>query len=382
MVSWTRLIFGRELPLDYLRYTDSKNSLKKPVLVWNITSSCNLDCLHCYLDAQDSNQGSQLSEEEARKIILDLAKYGVPVILFSGGEPLLRKDIFHLADLANNLGIKPMLSSNGTLITTLVAKKIKLAGFEYVGISIDGTSQTHDKLRGRKGCFKQAIRGIRNCQQAGIKIGMRFTLMRDNFKDLSFIFNLTDREGIKRLCIYHLVYSGRAKTKMQADLSAMEKKETLELIWKYTENSYKKGIDIEILTVNNHADGVWIYKKLQNIDPLCAKKVFRLLKVRGGDRSGISLAAIDHQGNVYADQFLRSHPLGNVCERKFFEIWRDESNSLLSALRNRHKFIKGRCKQCRFFVICNGNSRARAEVAFGDLWQEDPGCYLSKEEII
>lgn len=379
MISWTRLLFDKKTWADKIRY---KNLNLGPVIVWNITPSCNLNCEHCYLDSSRDSplRGQSLSETQAKSIILDLAKFRVPVILFSGGEPLLRKDIFNLAEFAHRCGIRPVLSTNGTLITPSIARKIKKARFKYVGISIDGSPETHDKIRGERGSFRKTLLGIKNCQSLGIKTGVRFTLMKNNFGDLEFIFDFAQRQNLNRLCIYHLVYSGRAR--LEDDLPFEDKRKALELILRYADDFYKRLINIEILTVDNHADGVWIYKKLKETRPRTVKRVLKLLKINKGSRSGISLACIDDKGDCFPDQFTRNYPIGNVLQRRFPEIWLDESHPLLYKLRNLRDYIKGRCRDCRFFSLCNGNMRARAERVFGDIWQEDPACYLSDEEII
>lgn len=381
MISWMRLLFEKEYFGDRLRYARPNDSLKRPVVVWNITSSCNLNCHHCYSDAGNTTLSFKLTEREAKRIILDLSQFKIPVLLFSGGEPLLRSDIFRLGKFTMKCGVRPVLSTNGTLITPSVAKRIKAAEFEYVGISIDGREQTHDRMRRKKGAFVLAVKGIRNCQKAGVKTGLRFTLMKENFKDLGFIFDFVKKENIKRLCIYHLVYSGRAKRKQGDDLLPREKREVLELIWKKAHEFERSGIDMEILTVDNHADGVWLYQKVRATDSQRAEEIFKLLKRNGGSGSGRTIAAIDHLGNVFADQFWRTHAIGNVNKNKFSEIWLNENDRFLNELRNRKKFIKGRCQRCNYFCLCNGNMRVRAEAVFGDRWAQDPACYLSDKEI-
>lgn len=376
MISWTKLLSA---PNDLKRGFENNGRDIKPVIVWNITSSCNLSCYHCYLEASKIPAAEILDTQKCKKIILDLADFGVPALLFSGGEPLLRKDIFELAEFSRQYGIRPVLSTNGTLVTESLAEKIKTSGIEYAGISIDGKPNTHDRLRGQKGSFKQAAIGIRNCKDAGVKIGVRFTLMKDNAKDLDFIFDFVRKEKAHRLCIYHLVYSGRGR--QEKELSSNEKKSCLELIWDYANAFYREGEQTEILTVDNHCDGVWIYHKMRKSDEERANSILKSLMKSEGNQSGVCIGCIDYKGDVYIDQFTRGHSLGNVTKRKFEEIWEDQSNHLLYGLRHRKDFIKGRCKGCSFFSICNGNMRARAQAVYGDFWEEDPGCYLSSEEI-
>lgn len=365
---------------DSVRYSNYDGYLPK-IVVWNITSSCNLRCQHCYFDATDRQINDELSNREAKDFIEDLAKLKVSTLLFSGGEPLLRKDIFELGRVACDRAINAVLSTNGTLISKRVAEEIKKAGFSYVGISIDGTKKTHDTFRQSKGAFQSALSALRSCKKIGLKVGLRFTLTKDNFKDLSAIFDLVEEERIPRLCLYHLVYAGRGVNLKDRDLSHKEKKKFLEYIWQRTLWFYKKGLEIEILTVNNHADGAWIYLKLKKTNPQAAQRAWELLKIQGGNSSGLRIGAVDNYGNIHPDQFLRIHPLGNIRQVRFSQVWQDENNAFLSALRKRKNLLKGRCSNCNFLTICNGNFRARAEAVFGDPWQEDPACYLTDKEI-
>ena len=380
MVSWTKLLTGVSEDHANLRYSQNNGCVPK-IVVWNITKQCNLSCRHCYFEAVRNPRASQLTRKEAEDFIEDLARFNVPVLLFSGGEPLLRKDIFELGKFAKDRGIRPVLSTNGTLITTKVAKKIKGGDFSYVGISLDGAEETNDLFRQKKGSYQAALNGIKNCQQLGLKVGLRFTLTKFNFRDLPAIFELVERESISRLCLYHLVYTGRGDNLINQDLSHQETRQVLELIWLKTMDFYQKGLKTEVLTVDNHADGVWIYLRFKKSDSQRAQEILKLLEIQGGNSSGINIGAVDNQGDVYADQFLRTHPLGNIRKRQFSEVWQDKGNSLLQALRNRKSLLKGRCKKCKYLTICNGNFRARAEAVFGDPWQEDPACYLTDKEI-
>lgn len=380
MISWTKLLTARSQEHDNLRYSSNTNHVPK-IVVWNTTSNCNLKCRHCYLEATSGQSSGELSKAQAENFIEDLANMGVTVLLFTGGEPLLRKDIFHLGQFAKEKGLRPVLSTNGTLITKEVAKELKQAGFVYVGISLDGTQATNDLFRQSKGAFSSALAGIRYCRDAGIKVGLRFTLTKFNFRDLPQIFDLIERESIKRFCLYHLVYAGRGSSLKRSDVSNSDRKEILELIWQKTLDFSKKGVNTEILTVDNHADGVWIYLKLKKENPLRAQEVFKLLKVQGGNSTGSKIGAVDNLGDVYPDQFWRNHCLGNIKDKKFSAIWLDGKSSFLNDLRNRKTLLKGRCRGCNFLSICNGNFRARAEGFFNDPWAHDPGCYLTDKEI-
>ena len=326
MISWTKLLTGTSQDHDSLRYSSSDNHIPK-IVVWNTTSNCNLQCKHCDFAATQSRPSGELTKAEAKYFIEDLASIGVSVLLFTGGEPLLRKDIFHLGQFAKEKGLRPVLSTNGTLITKEVAQEIKRAGFAYVGISLDGTQATNDMFRQSKGAFSKALAGIRYCRDAGIKVGLRFTLTKFNFGELPQIFDLIERESLERFCLYHLVYTGRGSSLKKNDLSHRERKEALELIWQKTLDFHQKGLNTEILTVDNHADGVWIYLKLKKENHLRAQEVLELLRAQGGNSTGSKIGAVDNFGDVYPDQFYRSHRLGNIQDKRFSAIWLDGKES-------------------------------------------------------
>jgi len=381
MVSWTDLLGARTLKKqNKLRYYQG-GSLAPRIVIWNITSRCNLRCWHCYYSSGDRSSLEELNLEEARNFIADLSALKVHTLLFSGGEPLLKPDIFALAKFAKTRGIKVALSTNGTLIDSGVAREIKKAGFSYVGISLDGMDKTNDIFRQEKGAFQRSLQGIRNCKKLGLAVGLRFTLTRYNFKDLPEIFSLAERERVHRFCIYHLAYVGRGSNIREMDLSHLEKRRALELIWRKTKDFLKKKLNIEVLTVNNHADGAWVYLKLKELNPQRAHLAWEILKAQGGNSAGIKIASVDDCGNIYADQFLRRYPLGNIRIKKFSQAWLGPDNSLLEALRDRISYLPERCQRCSFIKICNGNFRARAEAVSGNLWQDDPACYLTEEEI-
>ncbi len=316
-----------------------------------------------------------------KAFIRDLADFGVPVILFSGGEPLLRKDLFTLANLARELGIRVALSTNGTLITDEVAREANRIGFAEVGISLDGIGANNDYFRGRKGAFTAALAGIRNCIAQGLRVSLRLTITRFNYQEIPAIFRLVEAEGIDRVCFYHLAYSGRGSSLQEEDISHEQTRLVIDTIRQHTLDLYQRGLKKEILTVGNHADGIYLYLKLRDHDPQRAEKVLELLMTNGGNNSGIKIGAVDDRGNVHPDQFWWHYSLGNVRQRKFGEIWTDTSEPLLQGLKNRKGLLKGRCARCQYLDLCNGNLRVRAEAVSGDVWAEDPACYLTDEEI-
>jgi len=382
MINCTRLLCAKPGFYDEIRYKKGKPAdTNRPIVVWNSTRSCNLKCVHCYIDAQAKKDSDELSTAQARAMIDDLAAFGAPVLLFSGGEPFMRGDLFDLGEYALSKGLRTVISTNGTLITKDAAKKIKDAGFSYVGISLDGLEATNDKFRKESGAFQKTLQGIRNCLSSGVRAGLRFTINKHNFQDVPGIFDLIEKEGIKRACFYHLVYAGRGSSMIKDDLTHQQARDTMDMIFDRTIRLCGKSTDTEILTVDNHADGVYLYLRLAKEDRERAREALDLLRINGGNKSGIGIADVDNLGFVHADQFWRHHSFGNVKTRKFSEIWLDESDELLRNLRNRNPLLKGKCGRCRFQDICAGNFRVRAEAVYGDVWQEDPACYLTEDEI-
>ena len=273
-----------------------------------------------------------------------------------------------------------MLSTNGTLIGADLAKRLKIAGLSYAGISLDGTGGVNDAFRGVKGAFEAALRGIRNCHAAGLKVGLRLTMNRQNVKEIPAIFDLIAKEQIPRVCFYHLVSTGRGASLQEEMLGHDQTRAAVDAIIDGALAAHAAGRVLQVLTVDNHADGPYLYLRLQRENPKAAAAALKLLRANGGNSTGSGIACVSWNGDVLPDQFWRQHVLGNVRKRPFSEIWADASIPLLSMLRNRKKHLHCRCKQCRWMNVCNGNFCARAEAA-GDPWGDDPACYLTDEEI-
>lgn len=394
MIGISKLYCGTVEPSDALRYGRESKRLpshllqfskdKKPVVVWNMTRRCNLKCVHCYAQAKDIEFENELSTAEGKNLIDDLANFGSPVILFSGGEPTLRKDLPELAAYAREKGMRAVISTNGTLIDENLAKRLKDVGLSYVGVSLDGIRETNDRFRGMKGAFDAALRGLHNCQEAGIKVGLRFTINKQNVRDIPAIFDLMVKENIPRICFYHLVYAGRGSNMVSEDLSLEESRQAVDLITQKTKELHENGFPAEVLTVDNHCDGPYLYLKLLKENKERAAEVFELLSMNQGNSTGIGIGCVSWDGSVHADQFWRHYSFGNVRERPFSEIWTDQSDELMAGLKNRKSLIKAhgdRCGKCKWFDVCNGNFRVRAEAVYGDIWADDPACYLTKEEI-
>jgi len=391
MIGISKLYCGTVEPSDVLRYGADSRRLpshllqfaadKKPVVVWNGTRTCNLRCIHCYSRSENKRYDDELSTDEAVRMLEDLASFGVPVVLFSGGEPLMRPDLMDLIERAVGLGMRAVVSTNGTLIDEKTAARLKAAALSYVGVSLDGLKQVNDEFRGVAGAFDRAMAGIRNCMAAGIKVGLRFTITKRNAAEIDGIFDLVRDEGIPRVCFYHLVYAGRGTSLMNEDLDHEAARRVVDRIIDRTAELHAAGRPVEVLTVDNHADGPYLYRRMVREKSPRADEVKQLLQMNRGNSSGHGFGCISWDGSVHADQFWRHVTFGNVRERPFSEIWTDLSNPLMARLKDKRPHVKGRCATCRYLDVCGGNFRVRAEAATGDLWAPDPACYLTDEEI-
>jgi 12,18-didecarboxysiroheme deacetylase len=391
MIGISKLYLGTIEPSDALRYHRQSDQLpshllqfsqdKKPVVVWNITRQCNLKCRHCYAQAQSQKTDGELTTAEGKALLDDLSAFGSPVILFSGGEPILRPDLPELAQYAVDKGLRAVISTNGTLITPTLARTLKRIGLSYVGISLDGLEGINDSFRGVSGAYEQALTGIRNCREAGIKVGLRFTINRLNADQVSPIFDLLKKEDIPRVCFYHLVYAGRGSRLINEDLDHLQTRQVVDLIIDRTKELSAAGYPKEVLTVDNHADGPYLYLRLLKEGSSRAPDVLELLKMNEGNSSGRGIGCISWDGQVYADQFWRHYSFGNIRNRPFSEIWQGGGDPLMGQLKDKKRYVTGRCADCLWLDICGGNFRVRAEAATGDLWAPDPACYLTDAEI-
>ena len=390
MIGFTKLLCGRATVSQALRQSQGAEKREasmlqfttsdRPLVVWNMSLRCNLRCVHCYNESGVGETESELTTAEAERFIDDLAEMAVPVLLFSGGEPLLRDDIFHLGSYASSKGLRPVVSTNGTLITVEVANKLADAQFQYVGISIDGLELTHDRLRCRQGAYRAAWEGLRAARERGLRTGVRFTVSKENLDDLPGVLDRAVEEQVNRFCLYHLVYAGRGTQMVDSDLSNAERRQMIEWLAQRTEELHGQGRDLEILTTDNHADGIYLYHRIRQRDPARAEEVLELLAMHGGCSAGRKFANVDARGEVHACQFWGHVSLGNVRQRPFSEIWRDTNNPLLARLKENQSHVTGRCAACHYKTYCGG-CRIRAEVRFGDTWREDPACYLTDEEV-
>ncbi len=352
-----------------------------PVVIWNLVRRCNLNCVHCYSLSADTDFEGELTTAEVATVMDDLKAFGVPVLILSGGEPLIRPDIFEISSRAKKLGFYVGLSSNGTLIDPGMSERISEVGYDYVGISLDGIGAVHDTFRRQPGAFEAALNGMRLCREKGIKVGLRFTMTEKNFQTLPDMLDLLDREDIHKFYLAHLVYAGRGNHNRRDDAHHRTTRQAMDLIFERCWDHVKRGIKKEFVTGNNDADGVYFLHWVERKFPDKAAHIRLKLEAWGGNASGVNVANIDNLGNVHPDTFWWHYDIGNVRERPFSLIWPDTSDPMMAGLKRSPRSIGGRCGKCSYFKICGGNTRVRAMQITGDPWAEDPACYLTDTEI-
>jgi len=381
MLSVSNLLCDHAAGNERLRYGHTnKTGAPRPVVVWAVTKACNLRCVHCYASATPGPADGELTRDEGFALLDDLKAFNVPAVLFSGGEPLVRPDTIDFIRYASSIGLSCTLSTNGMLIDAPMADRLATVGLKYAGISIDGVEKQHDKLRGQVGAFHGALEGIRNCRSRGIRVGVRFTVHALNQEYLDDIFQFCLDNDVQRLCVYHLAYAGRGGKMQKVDLTSVETRQVVDRLFELTRKSHEEGRELEVLTVDNHADAAYLLLQLEKADPERAREVADRLAGTGGNRSGQNIAAIDPIGNVHYDQFSWHYNCGSIREKPFSEIWSTATDPRLAILRNRRGLLPETCQSCRFLPVCNGNLRTRAEAATGDWLGLDPSCYLTDDE--
>ncbi|MCW4048114.1 MAG: radical SAM protein [Candidatus Bathyarchaeota archaeon] len=389
MIRFTRLLHGKgtvsqaikhrlsapvDAPTEVLAFTDTR----RPVIFWNITNKCNLTCSHCYINASpDAERPNELSTDECKAFIDDVGKVGVPLLLFTGGEPLVRPDFWELAAYAKGKGLRTVISTNGTLITEEVAQRLKDTGIQYVGVSLDGFDpKTHDHIRGQSGAFQRAIEGLKNCVEIGLKSGIRVTAHKSNYKEVPDIIDMAIELGVPRFCLYWLVPSGRGiEGYLENQLTEAQVKETLDVLY-YKANEVDPDV-IEILTVDAPQDGVYLLNRMKEENHPEYENAYKLLEMTGDSCSaGDRVANVDPVGNVYPCQFSQQpdYCVGNIRETLFSEMWNDPSNEVLNKFRAKKNNLKGICGVCPNKELCGGGCRIRGLNQHNDIWAEDSFC--------
>ncbi|GJL81334.1 MAG: heme d1 biosynthesis radical SAM protein NirJ [marine bacterium B5-7] len=352
-----------------------------PVVIWNLIRRCNLTCTHCYATSADRDFEGELSLDEINTVMDDLKGYGVPVLILSGGEPMMHPHILDIAARAKGMGFYVGLSSNGTLFNKENIAEIAALDLDYVGISIDGMREIHDRFRRRVGAFDEALRGVRLCHDAGIRVGLRFTLTRDNHADLPSLLKLMRDEKVDKFYLSHLNYAGRGNRNRARDAQVKMTRDAIDLLIETCLDDIRSGRHSEFVTGNNDADGVYLLHWVRRSMPDQATRLEDILRRWGGNSSGVNIANIDNLGMVHPDTMWWDYSLGGVRERPFSEIWEDTRDPLMRGLKSKSRPLEGRCAVCTHLDICGGNSRTRAWQLTGNPWAEDPGCYLHDDEI-
>lgn len=352
-----------------------------PVVIWNLIRRCNLTCKHCYAFSADHDYPGELSLPQVFEVMDELKAFKVPALILSGGEPLLRPDLFEIAERAKAMKFYVGLSTNGTLIDAPLAARIHATGFDYVGISLDGIGATHDKFRRLQGAFDASLAAVRHLHALGTKVGLRFTMTELNAHDLPALLALMRAEQVEKFYFSHLNYAGRGNIHRGKDARHIATREALDLLYDTAWADAQAGGTHEYVTGNNDADGVYLLQWVQRQLPRWSEAVRERLVAWGGNASGVNVANIDNVGDVHPDTMWWHHTLGNVKARPFSAIWQDTSDPLMAGLKQHPRPVTGRCGGCRHLAICGGNTRVRAQQTTGDAWAEDPGCYLSDEEI-
>ncbi|AZC24538.1 MULTISPECIES: heme d1 biosynthesis radical SAM protein NirJ [Pseudomonas] len=360
--------------------TSAPGSSRPPVVIWNLLRRCNLTCKHCYATSADSVFRDELDTPAALQVIDDLAEAGVKVLILSGGEPLLRDDLFQLSAHARAHGMFVALSSNGTLIDESNIEQVSAADFDYVGISIDGLQDTHDSFRQLKGSFARSLKAMRLCRERGIRVGMRTTLTRDNYPQLPELLALMRDLDVQKFYLSHLNYSGRGKRSRGLDAHLQMSREAMAMLFDRAWEDIVQGRDSDFVSGNNDADAILLLHWTRHHLPGQYPQLEQMLRAWGGNASGSGIANIDNTGEVHPDTYWWQHSVGNVRRTPFRTLWLEQPDALLRQLRQHPRAVTGRCASCRWLQICNGNTRTRAWAA-GDLWGQDPGCHLSDEEI-
>lgn len=355
--------------------------LPGPVVIWNLIRRCNLTCKHCYAISADMDFPGELSHAQINTTMDDLKKFRVPVLILSGGEPLMHPNIFEISDRAKAMGFYVGLSTNGTLIDETNIDDIAARDYNYVGISIDGMRATHDYFRRKEGAFDLSMKAVRLCKEKGIKVGLRFTITQDNAGELPELLKLVDEENIDKFYLSHLNYAGRGNHNRMTDTVHKMTRDAMDLMFDVALAEQKRGIYREYVTGNNDADGAYMLQWVKKHFPNKAQHIEDKLVQWGGNASGVNIANIDNLGEVHPDTMWWHYKLGNVKDRPFSEIWADKSDSLMEGLSQHPRAVTGRCAGCKYLDMCNGNTRVRAHQLTGDFWAEDPACYLTDDEI-
>ncbi len=352
------------------------------LVVWDITYACNLRCKHCYASASQSLP-DELTTEEAKQVIDELVSIGVPIIAFSGGEPLVRKDILQLCRYASRAGMYVAIATNGTLLTSRMVSALKEAGVQFLQISLDGASpKTHDSFRGIEGAFQATIEGIKRAVEAGFFVNIATTVTHYNYEEVPEIISLAEKLGVDWFMVYNFVPVGRGREIVSTDMTPDEREALLETLWSTLSHQKSK---VNVLTTAPQYARVALQNQLKAesgekivpthfYNPKLSDRLVKLAEFIGGCGAGRFYFAIKPNGDIHPCVFF---PLkvGNALEDDIEELWL--KNSVFRDLRDKDK-LKGNCGKCEFRYVCGG-CRARAYNYTGDYLSPDPGCIKNAE---
>jgi heme b synthase len=335
------------------------------MVAWELTRSCNLACVHCRASAERGPYPGELSGNECRRVMDGIAAISKPVIIMTGGEPLMRSDIFDLAQYGTETGFRMVMATNGTLLTEEVVQKMKDSGIQRVSISLDGpTAETHDAFRKVKGSFEGSLRGIELLKKGGLEFQINTTITRINLHFVPDLLRLAVDVGAVAHHIFLLVPTGRGKELQDQEISALDYEKTLH--WFYEQRD-RVPLQLKATCAPHY------YRILRQRAKKEGKKItpqeYGLDAMTRGCLGGISFCFISHVGQVQPCGYLELN-CGNVRETPFREIW--AHSEIFQNLRQIDNY-QGKCGRCEFRKVCGG-CRARAYETSGDYMAEEPYC--------
>jgi heme b synthase len=335
------------------------------LIAWEVTRTCNLSCIHCRAASVDKPYPNELTTEECFKLLDEVAAFASPIMILTGGEPLLRPDIFEIASYGSSKGLRMVMATNGLLINAENCQRMKEASIQRVSISLDGaTAKSHDQFRQVKGAFSGSLCGIDLLKKASIEFQINTTITRENLHELPDIQKLAVKLGAAAHHIFLLVPTGRGKDFKDQEIAAADYEETLH--WFYDQRE-KVPLQLKATCAPHY------YRIMRERAKEEGKKV--TVKTHGMDAvsrgclGGTAFLFISHVGQVQPCGYLEVD-CGNVRQLPLEEIWRN--SEVLQRLRNFEEY-KGKCAVCEYRKVCGG-CRARAFEASGDYLEEEPLC--------
>jgi len=342
------------------------------LVAWEVTRNCNLNCAHCRAAAKNQDYAGELDTSAALRLLDQIAEVGRPIIILTGGEPLMREDIFELAEYGTQKGLRMVMAPNGTLITETVARKMIDTGIQRISVSLDGaTKERHDGFRGVEGAFEGALRGIEAAKSQGVEFQINTTISKYNYDQIPDILKLAENLGAAALHIFLLVPTGRGKYIIDQAITAEEYEYTLN--WFYDQKK-KTPLQLKatcaphyyrILRQRARKEGIAVTYDTHGLDA-----------VTRGCLGGTAFCFVSHTGIIQPCGFLDLN-CGDITQTSFADVW--WHSEIFNALRNFDN-LKGKCGACEFKSVCGG-CRARAYEATGDYLAEEPLCSYTPKKL-